>query len=79
MTLLIDIGGTGLLAGGGFFVVLAIAAFVVFKLLKRTVKMAIRMAVVAAILLIAVIGGIAFWALGTGGASTQHTNTSRGR
>ena len=58
-------GGTALLAGGVFFVALAVGAFVVFRLLKKTVKMAFRMAIVAVILVIAVIGSISFWWLGT--------------
>jgi hypothetical protein len=58
-------GGTALLAAGVFFVALAVGAFIVFRLLKKTVKMAFRMAIVAVILLIAVIGSISFWWLGT--------------
>jgi uncharacterized membrane protein len=49
--------------GGGliFFILLAAVAFVAFKALKKTFKMAIRMTLVAVILLIAVVGGIYFW------------------
>ena len=73
-------GGTALLAGGIFFVVLAVGAFIVFKLLKKTVKMAFRMAIVGAILLIAIIGSISFWWLGTGRpARTERPHTSQSR
>ena len=45
----------------GFFLVLAAIAFIVFKLVKRTVKMAFRMASVAIILVVAIVGSIALW------------------
>jgi hypothetical protein len=65
--LLIDLGGTGALAAGlVFFAVFAAIAYIAFRLLKKTVKMAFRMAVVAAILLIAVVGSLAFWWFNTG-------------
>ena len=44
-----------------FFLVLAGAAYIAFKALKKTVKMAVRMFVVIAILLIAVVGSISLW------------------
>lgn len=59
-------GGTGLLAGGAFLLVFAGIAFIVFKMLKRTVKMAFRVAIVAVILTIAVAGSVALWAFGSG-------------
>jgi dolichyl-phosphate-mannose--protein O-mannosyl transferase len=42
-----------------FFLVFAVIAFIAFKMIKRTVKMAIRMVIVGIILLIAIIGSIA--------------------
>jgi hypothetical protein len=59
-------GGFALVAGAIFFVAFAATAFVVFKLLKKTVKMAFRVAIVGIILLIAIIGSISFWWLGSG-------------
>ena len=54
-------GGAGVfLAVAFFFVALASGVFA-FIMLRKTIKMAIRMAVVAAILLIAVFGSIALW------------------
>lgn len=44
-----------------FFLVLAGAAYIAFKALKATVKMAVRMVVVAVILVIAVVGSISLW------------------
>ena len=58
-------GGVAIVAGAIFFAALAATAFVVFKLLRKTVKMAFRVAIVAVILLIAIIGTISFWWLGT--------------
>jgi Na+-translocating ferredoxin:NAD+ oxidoreductase RnfA subunit len=51
----------GLAIAVSFFLVLAAIAFVVYKMVKRTVKMAFRMAIVAVILLIAIIGSISLW------------------
>ncbi len=55
-------GGTIAAVVAAAFLLLFIGvAFVAFKALKRTVTMAIRMAVVGAILLIAVVGSISLW------------------
>ena len=59
-------GGTmALIIAASFFLVLAGAAYIAFKALKKTVKMAFRMAVVAVILLIAVVGSISLWYFST--------------
>jgi hypothetical protein len=50
--------GVGFGLAAVFFLFCAVIAFVAFKMLKRTVKMAVRMAIVSVILLIALIGGI---------------------
>ncbi len=44
-----------------FFLVLAGAAYVAFKALKKTVKMAIRMLIVGVILVVAVVGSTSLW------------------
>ena len=54
-------GGIGIFAAVAFFLVFAAVAFITFKLLRKTVKMAFRMAIVAIILVIAVAGSISFW------------------
>ncbi len=51
----------GLAIAVSFFLILAAIAFVVFKMVKRTVKMAFRMTIVVLILLIAIIGSISLW------------------
>ena len=45
--------------GIAFFLVFAAVAFIAYKMLKKTVKMAVRMTIVVAILLIALVGSIA--------------------
>ncbi|HEY8561798.1 MAG TPA: hypothetical protein VIL74_15590 [Pyrinomonadaceae bacterium] len=42
-----------------FFLIFAAVAFIAYKMLKRTVKMAVRMTIVVAILLIALVGSVA--------------------
>ena len=63
--ILIDIapsgGMVGAIAAGAFFLVLAGAAYIAFKALKKTAKMAIRLLVVVMILVIAVAGSVSLW------------------
>ena len=70
ITIFLDVapigGGLGIVAAVAFFLVLLAVAFIAYKLLKKTVKMAFRMVIVAVILAIAVAGGVALWAFGTG-------------
>ncbi len=58
-------GGTAMIAAAAFFLIFVAVAYIVFRLLKKTVKMAFRMAIVAAILLIAIAGSVSFWWLGS--------------
>ena len=67
-------------AGIAFFLVLAALAAVAFFFIKRTVKMAIRMAIVGVILLIAIVGGISFWMFSSSdSAPTKRPTNSRNR
>ena len=59
-------GGIGVFAAAAFLLIGAAVAFVAYKLLKKTVKMAFRMAIVGVILVIAVAGSLSFWWLGGG-------------
>lgn len=63
--ILLDIAPSGGMIGavvaGAFFLVLAGAAYVAFKALKKTAKMAVRMIVVVLILIIAVVGSLSLW------------------
>lgn len=69
MTMFLDLsptpGGIGVFAAVATLLVFVGAAILAFKLLKRTVKMAFRMAIVAFILLIGLAGTIFFYAVGT--------------
>ena len=56
-------GLAGLGTAAAFFLVVAAVAFVAFKMLKKSVKMAFRMAIVAIIMVIAVAGSIALWSI----------------
>jgi hypothetical protein len=64
----------GIVAAVVFFLVLAGVAYIAFKLLRKTVKMAFRMAIVAIILVIAVAGSISFWWLGHSKPATRPTS-----
>ncbi len=66
MMLLIQIGTFGAVAAAVFVLVLAVVAFIAFKMLAKTVKMAFRMVIVAVILVIALIGGTALLMFGSG-------------
>lgn len=70
-------GGIGIVAAVVFFFVFLAAAFIAFKMLKRTVKMAFRVAIVAVILAVAVAGSVALWALGTGGSERPRPARNR--
>ena len=65
----------GIVAAVAFFLVFAAAAYIAFRLLRKTVKMAFRMAVVAVILLIAVAGSVSFWWLGSSGKSAPKSKS----
>lgn len=55
-------GGTiGAIFGAGFFLLLAGAAFIAYKSLRKTVKWAVRIGIVIAILVIALAGSITLW------------------
>ena len=54
-------GWGGVLAAAAFFAIFLAVAFVAFKMLKRTVKMAVRLTIVAVIIAIAAIGSIILW------------------
>jgi len=61
----VSAGGAGIFAAVAVLLVFIGAAFVAFKLLKRTMKMAFRLAIVGIILAIGLAGSIFFWAVGT--------------
>jgi uncharacterized membrane protein len=72
-------GAPWILIGIFFFIIFAIIAFVAFKLLKKTLKMAVRMTIVGILLLVAVIGAAMFFFYGSsgGGKRAPATQTPR--
>lgn len=71
--LLFDVGlpgeTTAMIAGVGFFFILAAAAYVLFRIMRKTVKMAFRMAMVVTFLFVFVVGGIAVYWFSSGSSS----------
>lgn len=69
MTLFLDVnpapGGVGIFAGVAVLLIFLGAAFIAFKLLKRTVRMAFRVVIVGIIVAIGLAGSAFFLALGT--------------
>ena len=68
--LLFDIavpGSGALVAGVGivFLLALAAVAFIAFRIFRKTMKMAFRMAVLAAVLIFAIGGSVGLWWFGT--------------
>ena len=75
-----DLGGTiGVVVAAAFFLVFIGVAFVAFKALKKTVKMAFRMAVVSVILVIAIIGSVSLWYFSGGGSPKLKPPATRSR
>lgn len=70
-------GGIGIFAAVAFFLVFLAVAFIAFKMLKRSLKMAFRIAIVVVILAVAVAGSVALWAFGT--AKTPRPTPTRPR
>ena len=69
----------GIIGSVAFFLIFLAVAYIVFRLLRKTVKMAIRLAVVATILLIAVVGSVSFWWLSSKPANSERPKSTRSR
>ncbi|HEX8638564.1 MAG TPA: hypothetical protein VF692_10915 [Pyrinomonadaceae bacterium] len=62
----VEPGTIGVLLAVAFgFIVLA-AAFVSFVMLRKTLKMAMRLVIVAVLALLALVGGVSFWWFSSG-------------
>lgn len=71
-------GTTTLIAGVGFFFILAAAAYVMFRLLRKTVRMAFRMAMVVTVLFTLAVGSVAaYWF--ASGSSKRPSRPERSR
>jgi len=83
MTILFDIGppggAIGLAAAAGFLLIAIAVAYVVFRMLRKTVKMAFRLAVVAVILLVGFVGTLAFIYVGSPGSQNTRPAPTRRR
>jgi hypothetical protein len=67
----IEPGTIGVLLAVAFgFIVLA-AAFFSFVMLRKTLKMAMRLVIVAVLSLVALVGGISFWWFSSGGDAAK--------
>lgn len=71
-------GTTTLIAAVGLFFILLAAAYVMFRILRKTVRIAFRMAMVVSVLLTFLVGGVALYWFGTGSAA-KPTRTERSR
>ena len=77
-----EVTSNGMFAAGTaavFFVLVAGAAYIAFRALKKTVKMAFRMAIVASILVIAIVGSISLWYFSTDGSPKLKPPANRKR
>lgn len=66
-------GVIGAFFGVAFFFIMAIVAFVAYRMLRKTVKMAVRMTIVVAILLIALVGSVALLLFSSSGGGSRPT------
>lgn len=69
----------GVAVAAAFLVFFLAAAFVAFKLLKRTVKMAVRVAIVGVILAVAIAGSLALLWVGSSKPSRPEPRVIRTR
>lgn len=70
MIMFLEIGSTASIAAVITLLVFLAVGFIAFKLLKKTVKMAFRMAIVAFIVAIGLAGTIFFYTIGTAKPAT---------
>ena len=73
--LLFDVGGVGIFIGLAILFIGLAVAVIVYKMLKKSVKMAFRMALVAAILIAALMGTVAFFVFGGSESGDKRKNT----
>ncbi len=77
--LLLEVGiTTAAVAGIGFFLIFVAFAYIVLRMLRKTVKMALRLFIVAVILVAAVVGSIAVWYLSSSPDDTPNLDPHRG-
>lgn len=72
-------GTTSIVAGVGFFFILVAAAYVMFRILRKTVRMAFRMAMVVTFLSVFVVGSIALYWFNSGSSAKPAARPERSR
>lgn len=74
-------GIEGLSAAVGIMIFAAagIFAYVLFRILRKSIRMAFRLALLAVILAIGVIGGISFWWFNSGDSPAERPRPARKR
>ena len=78
-SLFFDVSYVGIgIAVAILFIALA-SAFFAYVMLRKTVKMAIRLVIVAVILIIALVGSISFWWFSSGSSSVTRPSPTRSR
>ena len=73
-----EIGAFGIIAAVVFFVLMVGTAMLVFSMIRRTVKLAFRLAIVGLLLLIAVVGAVSLWWF-SGAQTPSKTRTTNSR
>ena len=83
MTFVLDLapnpGGVGVFAVVALLLAFLGAAFIAFKLLKKSVKMAFRVAIVAVIIAIGIAGSAFFYVFGTGKPASRTPRSAQTR
>ena len=74
-----SIGTAGAIGGLIIFVVAAAIAFVVFRILRKSLRIAFRLALVVAIMVIAAVGVGSLWWFGTDDSPKQKAAPTRRR
>ncbi len=62
-----------------FIIIMLVVAYIAFRILKRTLKMAFRAIIVLLIFVIAIAGGLAIWNLDSLGFNKKPATTKRSR
>lgn len=70
-------GVAALAAGLVVFAVVTASMYVIFRMLKKSIKMAFRLAVVMAVLVIAAVGGLSLWWFSSGDSGPERPSPSR--
>jgi hypothetical protein len=74
----LPVSGVAALAGGlVVFAVITAMMYVIFRMLKKSIKMAFRLAIVIAVFVIAAVGGLSLWWFSSGNSAPDRPSPSR--